>query len=56
MRLSAPKTGTWWLALIIGVLGIVASLVAIPVLSAYAFWLVVAAFALLLVATFLPGL
>ena len=56
MSLSAPKTVTWWIALIIGVVGILASLVAIPVLSAYAFWLVAVAFVLLLVATFLPGL
>ena len=44
MSLSAPKTVTWWIALIIGVVGILASLVAIPVLSAYAFWLVAVAF------------
>jgi heme/copper-type cytochrome/quinol oxidase subunit 1 len=56
MRLSAPKQVTWWIALVIGVLGILANLVAIPVLSGFAFWLVVVAFVLLILATFLEGL
>ncbi len=56
MSLSAPKQVTWWIALIVGVVGIVASLTTIPVLSAYAFWLVVIAFVLLLLASLLKGL
>ncbi|MBN1220987.1 MAG: hypothetical protein JXM69_18850 [Anaerolineae bacterium] len=56
MRLSAPKQATWWIALVIGVLGILAFLVTIPVLSGFAFWLVVIAFLLLLLAAFVPGL
>jgi heme/copper-type cytochrome/quinol oxidase subunit 1 len=56
MELSAPKQITWWIALVIGVVGVLASLVTIPVLSAYAFWIVVVALVLLLVATFVPGL
>jgi len=56
MRLSAPKQVTWWIALVVGVLGILAYLVTIPVLSGFAFWLVVVAFVLLLLATFLVGL
>jgi len=56
MRLSAPKQVTWWIALIVGVIGILANLVIIPVLSGYAFWLVVVAFVLLILATFLEGL
>lgn len=56
MKLSAPKQVTWWIALILGVVGVVASLVTIPVLSGLAFWIVVVGLVLLLVATFVPGL
>ncbi len=56
MKLNAPKKITWLISLIIGALGIVAHLVAIPVLSVYAFWLVVVGFVLLVLGTFLKGL
>ena len=56
MKLSAPKAITWWVALVIGVVGIIAKLGMIPVLSGYAFWLVVVAFVLLILATLLKGL
>ena len=56
MKLSAPKQTTWWIALVVGVVGILAHLVTIPVLSGFAFWLVVVAFALLVVATFIKDL
>ena len=56
MSLSAPKQVTWLIALIVGVVGIVVSLVTIPVLSGFAFWLVVVAFVLLILATLLKGL
>ena len=56
MRLSRPKTITWWIAVIVGAAGIAAKLAAIPVLSGIAFWLVAAAFALLALANLLKGL
>ena len=56
MKLSAPKQITWWIAVVIGVLGILATLVTIPVLSGFAFWLVVIGFLLLAVATAIEGL
>jgi hypothetical protein len=56
MKLSAPKQVTWWIALVVGVVGVLAHLVTIPVLSGFAFWLVVVAFALLVVATFIKDL
>jgi 4-hydroxybenzoate polyprenyltransferase len=56
MRLSAPKVITWWVALVLAVLGLLASLVTIPVLSGIAFWLVLIAAALLLLATAIEGL
>jgi heme A synthase len=56
MKLSKPKVITWWIAVILGVLGILATLGTIPVLSGYAFWLVVAGFVLLALGTLLRGL
>ena len=56
IRLSAPKVITWVVAVVVGVVGIVAHLGIIPVLSGYAFWLVAAAFVLLVLATLLRGL
>ena len=56
MSLNAPKQITWVIALIIGVIGILAELVTIPTISGFAFWLVVVAFVLLLLATYLKDL
>ena len=56
MKLSAPKQLTWWIALILGIVGLIAQLVTIPVLSGLAFWIVLVALVLMLVATFIPGL
>jgi hypothetical protein len=56
MKFSAPKQITWWIAVVIGVLGILAQLLTIPVLKDYAIWLVVIGFALLAVATVMEGL
>lgn len=56
MKLSPPKVITWWIAVIVGVIGILATLVTIPVLSGFAFWLVVIGFVLLALATVIDGL
>ena len=58
MKLSAPKQTTWIIALILGVVGILAILVkTIPVITpAIGFWLVVMGWALLLIATITRGL
>jgi hypothetical protein len=40
MRLNAPKQITWLVAVVFGVVGLVAYFVTIPGLSANAFWLV----------------
>ncbi len=56
MRLSSPKRSTWWIALVLGAVGLLAKLVSIPVLSGLAFWLVLVGFLLLLLATSLKGL
>ena len=39
----------WWVALVIGMLGIIGHLVTIPVITTYAFWLVVVGFILFLI-------
>ncbi len=56
MKLSKPKNITWWIAVIVGVVGIIANLITIPVLSGIAFWLVAVAFVLLALATYFKGL
>ena len=56
MQLSAPKQITFWIAVVIAVLGVLASLVSIPVLSGFAFWLVVIAFIVLAAGNLMEGL
>lgn len=56
MKLNEPKVVTFWLAVILGVLGIIANLVTIPVLSGIAFWLVVAGLVVLVLGNLLKGL
>lgn len=56
MKLSAPKNITWWIAVVLGVLGFLGSLVTIPVISGLSFWLLFLGFAILAVATFVEGL
>jgi hypothetical protein len=56
MKLSKPKVITWWIAVILGGLGILASILPIPLLAPYAFWMVAAGFVLLALGTALKGL
>ena len=57
MKLSAPKQITWIVALILGVVGILANLASIPAITpAIGFWLLVVGWALLLIATITRGL
>jgi hypothetical protein len=57
MRLSSPKQITWIIALILGIVGILATLVTLPIITpALGFWLVVVGWALLLIATITHGL
>jgi hypothetical protein len=52
MKLSAPKQIVWIIALILGIVGVLGTLATIPVITPeIAFWLVVAGWALLLIAT-----
>lgn len=56
MNLSAPKQLTFWLALILGVLGILGTFVTIPFVTTYAFWLLVVGFVLLALGNLMEGL
>jgi threonine/homoserine/homoserine lactone efflux protein len=56
LKLSEPKVVTFWIAVILVVLGVLASQGIIAGLSAYAFWLVVAGFVLLALANLLKDL
>ncbi len=55
MKLSAPKKVTFWVAVVVAVVGVIASLVTVPVLSGFAFWLVVIAFIILLLGNLVKG-
>ena len=56
MKLTPPKQITFWIAVILGVLGILGTLITIPVVSGLAFWFVVAGFVLLVIALLVKGL
>ncbi len=56
MKLSAPKVVTWWIAILLGILGILGEALTIPVLSPLAFWLVLIGLLLLALGCVLKGL
>ena len=56
MKLNAPTQMVWIIALVVGIIGVIASLVTIPVLSGFAFWIVVIAWLILVVSTAMKGM
>ena len=56
MKFSAPKKTTWWIATVLGVLGILGAYISIPFVSANAFLFLVFGFILFLLATLLKDL
>jgi hypothetical protein len=56
MNLSAPKNTTFYVALVLGILGLLGFFVQLPFITAYAFWLVFLGFVVLVVAVLLPDL
>ena len=56
MRLSAPKRITWWIAVIIGGLGILSRFISLPIVSGNEFTFIAIGFILLALATLLKGL
>jgi heme A synthase len=56
MKLSRPKEITFWIAVALAALGVLATLGIIAAFTAYAFWLVVAGFVLLALGNLLKDL
>lgn len=56
MNLSAPTKPVFMIALILGVLAIVGTFIAIPVVSANAFWMLVVAFVILAAGNLMKGM
>jgi hypothetical protein len=56
MKLTPPKTITFWIAVILGVLGLLGYLHTIAVFTPYAFWLVFAGLVLLVIANLVKDL
>ena len=58
MKLSAPKHVTWWVAVIAGGVGVLDHyrIVHMPIVGSYSTFLIVGAWALLVLATSLKGL
>ena len=56
MKFSAPRMVTWWVAVVIGVLGILDHFMKLPLIGGFSAYLVVLAFLILAVATVVDGL
>ena len=56
MKLAAPKNITFWISVLLGVLGFVGAVATVPVLTAYAFWFLFAGFVLLVLGLLVKGL
>ncbi len=56
MNLSAPKNLTFWIAVVIAVIGLIAFFGVIPGFAAYAFWIMLVAFVLLALGNLIGGL
>lgn len=55
MRLSAPKVITWWIAVILGVLGLLGHFGVVADLAAYSFWCATVGLVVLVLGTLLKG-
>jgi hypothetical protein len=56
IKLSSPKQVTWIVALVLAALGLIGKVGTVAILTQYAFWLVLAAAVLLLLACLVKGL
>jgi hypothetical protein len=56
MRLSRPKIVTWWIAVILGVLGLLGHTGVLAALSPYAFWLALVGLVVLILGTLLKDI
>lgn len=56
MKLNPPKNITFYISLALAVLGVIGTFVSIPFVSGFAFWFVVAGYALLAAGLLIKGL
>jgi membrane-bound ClpP family serine protease len=56
MKLTAPKTITFWIAVILGVLGLLGQVAGVAFLAPYAFWLEFVGLVLLVLGLLIKGL
>ena len=56
LRLNPPKVVTFWIAVLLALIGVIAEVAPIASLAGYALWLVVAGFVLLALGNLLEGL
>ncbi len=56
MKLTPPKMVTFWIAVVLGLLGLLGAILKMPVLGTYAFWFEFVAFALLALGLLVKGL
>jgi hypothetical protein len=56
MKLTPPKNITFWVAVVLGVLGFLGKLTTIPFVSPNAFWFVFVGFVLLVLGLLVKGL
>jgi hypothetical protein len=56
MKLTPPKMLTFWIAVVLALLGFIGVLVTIPFVSTYAFWFVFVGFVLLVLGLIVKGL
>ncbi len=54
--MSPPKQAAFWVAVVVFLVGLIASLVAIPVLSPWAIWIVAPGFVILAAGNLVQGL
>jgi hypothetical protein len=57
MKLSTPKMITFWIAVVLGVLGLLGALVpSLPIIGAFAFWFLFVGFVLLVLGLLFNGI
>ena len=56
MDLNEPKVITFWIAVVVAVVALIAYIVTIPVLSGFAFWVLLIAFIVLAAGNLVKGM
>ncbi|MBN1440757.1 MAG: hypothetical protein JW929_15225 [Anaerolineales bacterium] len=56
MRLTPPKAITFWISVVLAVIGFIGVIVSIPFISTYAFWFLFAGYVVLVLGLLVKGL